>query len=91
MKLKVDPVLGVMLAIMAVLFILIAYAFVRPEPLSKVLLKKSGCEAVARLGQKTIKLQEGCEVESVVIIGWNWVSVGDIKVEKNQVIAIREN
>jgi len=90
MKFKVDPIIAAMLVMMAVLFALLAYLLVQPEPRFKVVLTDQGCEAVAQLGRKTAKLPEGCELESVVDLGWNWVSVGEIRVAKAHVVAIRK-
>ncbi|MFT3848525.1 MAG: hypothetical protein QM739_07530 [Propionivibrio sp.] len=89
MKLKIEAMIAAILVMLAALTILIAYMAVRPEPRFKLVLTEQGCEAMTRMGQTTTKFPQGCEVDSPATIGWNWISVGDIRLAKTVVTAIQ--
>ena len=90
MKLKFEPIVMAIVVLFAFLFVLLAIVLVRPAPRFKVVLTHQGCEALARLGQITTALPVGCEVESAVHVGWNWIDVGEIRVANADVIAFRK-
>ncbi len=89
MKRKTDPLLVAMMVMLAVLAVLIAYMTVRPEPRFKLVLTEQGCEAMTRMGQTTTGFPSGCEVDGPVTIGWNWISVGDVRLAKTAVISMQ--
>lgn len=89
LKLKINPMIAAILVMLAALAILIAYMAVQPEPRFKLFLTEQGCEAMTRMRQTTIKFAQGCEVDSPATVGWNWVSVGEIRLAKTTVTAMQ--
>ncbi len=89
-KLKIEPMVAAILVMLAAVALLVAYVSVQPEPRFKMVLTEQGCEAMTRMGQTTTKFPQGCEVDSPATIGWNWISIGEIRLAKTAVTAMRQ-